>query len=128
MTVVIKKDPAKEGQSKYASHLGAQSAPLAVTKPSGSVTITGTTLPKNVPASQNPEVAGWMATDGPSAMLKVGGGKTLNLGDFNSVKVYIEVSLPCSPQALNEAYDFGTNWVSEKLEEAEQAIQGMKEA
>jgi hypothetical protein len=65
------------------------------------------------------------AIDNP-AYVRVGGGITKNLGDFNSLRVDISVSLPCPPneEAINTAYTSASSIVdtliSQELENAEE--------
>jgi hypothetical protein len=47
-----------------------------------------------------------------------GGGHTINLGNYESAKITVEISMPCRKQDLSETYDFCTDWVSSKMEEA----------
>ena len=59
---------------------------------------------------------------------KVGcsGGRTMQPAPFESVKidVWIEVPCPNDSESINQAYDFASDWVSEKLQEAEAAFKG----
>lgn len=120
MAVHIKKPSAKAEGSKYAAHLEAA-------QPQGTVSTKIKTGDSELSSMVSHKVAGWMANDGPVAQLKVGGGKTIALPAYNSVKLYVEITIPCALGALNEGYDFATNWVSDKLAEAEAAVQEMKE-
>lgn len=57
---------------------------------------------------------------------KVGcsGGRTLQPAPFESVRVDVWLEMPCpnDPDSINQAYDFVTDWVSSKLQEAEAAF------
>lgn len=61
-------------------------------------------------------------TDG--HQITVEGSRTLNLGNFESVRIGVILTVPTTMDALNEAYEFATDWVSEKLEQAVQAAKG----
>jgi hypothetical protein len=37
----------------------------------------------------------------PYARIEIGHGVTLNLGDYNSARLYVSVSLPCSPDKVS---------------------------
>lgn len=125
MAVVIKSG-ASAPASKYAQHLQT----MNVQKPVGTTTVelTGPSAqemhPSSVVSKTTHDVAGWMATEGPVAVVKVGGGHTLNMGDYNSVKLYVEVALPVAPASLMEGYEFATDWVSSRLQEAIQQVKG----
>lgn len=54
--------------------------------------------------------------------LEVQGGRTVNLGDYNSGKFSVSLSVPCTKDDLTDAYDWATSWVSEKITEA---VKGM---
>jgi hypothetical protein len=48
----------------------------------------------------------------------VSGSQTLNLGNYESVKITVGVTLPCAKSDLSEAYEWSTNWVSNKITSA----------
>jgi hypothetical protein len=48
--------------------------------------------------------------------LWVSGGRTISDGNYGSYRFDVGVTVPCDPENLNAAYDFGTEWVSEKIE------------
>jgi hypothetical protein len=50
--------------------------------------------------------------------ITVVGGRTINTGNFNSVKISVGLKVPAEKDNLDAAYDFATNWVSKKLNEA----------
>lgn len=54
--------------------------------------------------------------------ITVEGGRTINLGNFESARVGVTITVPCDQAGLNDAYEWATNWVSERIDEA------MKEA
>lgn len=62
---------------------------------------------------------------GSGMQIAVEGGRTLNLGNFESARVNVTITVPCDPDTLNEAYEFATGWVSDKLEEAVKAAKGL---
>ena len=55
-------------------------------------------------------------TDGMS--ITVEGGRTLNLGNYESAKIGVSITVPCDKESLNDAYTYATEWVSAKIEEA----------
>ena len=50
--------------------------------------------------------------------ITVEGGRTLNLGNFESARVGVIMTMPCTKETLEEAYTYATEWVSAKIEEA----------
>lgn len=48
--------------------------------------------------------------------LEVGGGRTINLGNFNSARIHVGLSMPTSKSDLEDSYTFAFAWVSEKIE------------
>ena len=53
------------------------------------------------------------------AYVKVDGGMTKNLGDFNSARIGVSVTLPCEPneEAVRECYNKATSLVDEFLDD-----------
>jgi hypothetical protein len=56
--------------------------------------------------------------------ITVEGSRTLNLGNYESARIGVNITVPCEPTTLNDAYEYATNWVSEKITEAEKSIKG----
>ena len=54
--------------------------------------------------------------EGP-CMVTFGAGFTQNTGNYNSVKVYCEIAIPCdkTEESIEEAYENATTFVNEKL-------------
>jgi hypothetical protein len=50
--------------------------------------------------------------------ITVEGGRVLNLGNYETARVGVTITVPCDKDTLNEAYIFATGWVSSKIEEA----------
>ena len=55
-------------------------------------------------------------TDGMS--IRVEGGRVLNLGNYETARIGVTITVPCNKETLDEAYTYTTGWVSEKIEEA----------
>jgi hypothetical protein len=51
-------------------------------------------------------------------LIEVGGGMTINLGNFESTRIDVRLTVPCTKDDLEEAYEFATNWVGEKIGKA----------
>lgn len=64
-------------------------------------------------------------TDIPQAHVTVGLSATRNLGDFNSLKVTVQLTRPCAdtPEAIEQTYQEASYWVEQKLN-AELAEEG----
>lgn len=50
--------------------------------------------------------------------ITVEGGRVLNLGNYETARVGVTLTVPCDKASLEEAYAYATNWVSDKIEEA----------
>ena len=55
------------------------------------------------------------ADDDPPAHVKVGAGLTINLGNFESLRVDCAVTIPCHRSRIQEAYQLGSDFVSEAI-------------
>ena len=53
------------------------------------------------------------------AFVRVGVGNTYNLGDFNSLRIDVAVTLPCLPSQVEEAYSRASEFCVEKMREEE---------
>lgn len=62
-----------------------------------------------------------VTSDNP-AKIKIAGGLTLNLGDFNSARVDVGIELPCDPENIEEAFSAAKKWVETKVEELQSEI------
>lgn len=65
-------------------------------------------------SSQEPQVE---RMDRPMAKVRVGGGVTKNMGDYESVRVHVEIEMPCEPtwEAVNELYPELSEYVDGRL-------------
>jgi hypothetical protein len=50
------------------------------------------------------------------------GGRTINLGKFNSARISCSITVPCAKADLDETYEFATEWVSKKIEAATEGM------
>jgi len=106
----------------YAAHL---QQPVHHAKPivgmaSTEKTVGGQPLPGGINESET--VHPGVLTDGMS--ITVEGGRTLNLGNYESARIGVTVTVPCDKDTLNDAYDFATEWVSQKITEAVTLVKG----
>lgn len=60
--------------------------------------------------------------DQPVCHVRVGGSITRNLGDFNSAKLEVHLEVPCLPNEIDGVYDYATEWVSTRIQAAEESL------
>lgn len=113
--------PPKTG-TDYTEHLGfaaQKSKPVTgiVTKEQ---TVSGKTIAGGT--SETSTLHPGVFTNGMS--ITVEGGRTLNLGNYESARIGVHITVPCDNDSLNEAYEYATNWVSEKIDEAVKIAKG----
>jgi hypothetical protein len=51
-----------------------------------------------------------------TARVSAGMGLTLNLGNFESARIDVSISLPCYCEEVEEAYDYARQWVEKRLD------------
>jgi len=56
--------------------------------------------------------------------IEVGGGMTVNLGNFESARLDIRIVVPCAKSEIEDAYEWASDWVSGKIQESMKAIKG----
>lgn len=56
--------------------------------------------------------------------LTVEGGRTLNLGNYESARIGVIITVPCEMDTLEESYEWATNWVSDKIQAVEKDVKG----
>lgn len=89
----------------------------------GVLTVTRPNYTTGLPDTEQSRVAvPIFATD--PAYVRVDGSMTINLGDYNSAKVSVSVSLPCLPveEEIRRAYDFASSMVDSYLEEEQSKV------
>ncbi len=106
----------------YSKHLGA--------KPILSMTTVEKTI-KGKPvavgaSSETQEVHPGVFTKKISGMsIAVEGGRTLNLGNYESARIGVTITVPCEADTLNEAYTYASTWVSDRIEECVKDAKGV---
>lgn len=50
--------------------------------------------------------------------VSVGGTQTINLGNFESAKVSVMLTMPCSKDDINETFEYASTWVSDKISQS----------
>lgn len=121
---VVKGAPA--GQSTdYSAHLG---GPMSAKTGSGNleiIKVNNKTKQTTVLADEEIQMpAVVMIPADQLASVSVGGSQTINIGDFNSVKISVHLSLPSHIHDLEATFEHASNWVSGKMEESVKAIKG----
>jgi hypothetical protein len=53
--------------------------------------------------------------EGDPAWVSVSAGMTYNMGNFNSSKINISITYPCSPEKVDGVYDVLKNWIDKRL-------------
>lgn len=110
---------------KYAEHL--ETKPVKATS---EVTVKNNLTKKETVLSSGEEVLNpGMFTSGPGFVkphlfLTVEGGRTINLGNYESATVKIRLSAPTSMEELNTTFEWETEWISDKLNAAIEEAKG----
>lgn len=52
-------------------------------------------------------------------IVRIGAGKTINMGNFNMVRIDVSVSIPCLPEGKEDAYDEAVDFLVEKMADQE---------
>ena len=106
-------------KNQYADHMQAKpvQATTTVTQKSGAA-------PEVVKKDQQETlVPGVFDSNGMS--ISVAGSRTINLGNYESARIEVGVTVPCSPQTMNEAYNFALEWAGERLQKEVNSAKGM---
>jgi hypothetical protein len=107
---MIKKKPS------YAEHLGAASATKYGQAQAVIDTEKKTSGQTVQEGSESELVHPGLETDGHK--LYVSGSRTINLGNYESVKISVGLEVPTTKAGLSDMYEFATDWVSERLQAA----------
>ncbi len=67
------------------------------------------------------------SSDDPPAYVKVSGGMTHNLQQYEFLRLDVSVSIPCKRSRLEEAYEFASQMVSDKIGEEQTKWLGASE-
>ena len=54
--------------------------------------------------------------------VSVSGGKTCNLGNYESARIDFSITIPCDPENIKQARDWGIKFVEDSIEEAVSGI------
>lgn len=53
------------------------------------------------------------------AQVKFGAGLTINMGDFNMLRLDVSITIPCRPDEVDEAFQEASDFVADKIGEEE---------
>ena len=79
----------------------------------------------NVPVTKDETVSGFEGLyddSKPEASVRVALGLTKNLGDFNSARFDVAISIPCNPGTVESAYTAAVQWCDEKVDEIQSGL------
>lgn len=60
------------------------------------------------------------------AIVGVDYGITINLGNYESARVNISLQFPCYKEEIDDAYDFASKWVEDRINTETKLIRGSK--
>ena len=114
MALSVKSPP----PATYADHLESHPAQavISVEKKSGGVKWAGK------PTESEVVVPGLYSSNG--MRVTVEGSHTVNMGNYESAKIGVSLTVPCSPDSLNEAYDFAMAWCGERIQSEVKSAKG----
>jgi len=112
MALKLGVDPPAKGKANYAQHLHTKPVTGMV---QSAKSVAGKEIASTVSETETLH-PGVFSTNGMS--ITVEGGRVMNLGNYETARVGVTITVPCSPETLNDAYTYATDWVSDKIEEA----------
>lgn len=104
----------------YAGHLGQPPVGKQVV---GTVHTQKTVSKQVINEGQHQEMVGTVQVPAVHAQVTVSGGRTLQTQPFENVKIMVSLTMPCAPSDIDATYEFVTDWVGNKLNDA---VSGMK--
>lgn len=89
-------------------------------------------LTKNEPTPHAMNIGGETKVEHPGLFsavtgmtVTVEGGRTINLGNYESARIGVSITVPCDPHELGTAYDWASDWVSERINDAVNDAKGI---
>lgn len=55
--------------------------------------------------------------ESPAAFVRVGAGLTINMDNYESLRIDCAVTIPCKPDSLDSAYQIASDFVADKISE-----------
>lgn len=113
-------EPAK---TDYSAHLSGSQSIASVSKQKMALE-GGKVMPVGAP-KESTEAAMESGLIPPSKLCQVtfGGGRKFNIGNYESMDVHVRVTVPCTLETLPEMYEFASDFVSEKMQQAAEEIE-----
>ena len=64
------------------------------------------------------------STEGGPARIEFGAGATINMGNFESARIDVRLSVPCKldPESIDSAYEFAREWVSSRIDDEAESL------
>jgi hypothetical protein len=56
--------------------------------------------------------------------ISIGGGQTISTAPYENARIDVHLTVPCTKEDLEEAYEWASTWISEKIMEAAKAAKG----
>lgn len=104
--------------SEFDKHLSAKPATGTVTIVKGKTNPDGTKDEKVILDVTETVHKGVVLETSKMGMLSVGGGSTINLGNFEFARVDVKLEFPTTKEDLEETFTFISEWVGAKIEQA----------
>jgi hypothetical protein len=101
----------KVAPTDYSKHLGTKPITAGVHT---SKSVAGEKIAESV--TQDKTLHPGVFTNGMS--ITVEGGRVINLGNYETARIGVSITVPCAKDSLEDAYKYATDWVSSKIEEA----------
>lgn len=97
----------------YVGELGAKAVS---TQPKVSISVTKKEASQEPVVTQEEQtVLAPVVTASHPAIITVGAGRTVNLGNFNSARIDVQLSYPCSVDDIEAGWEFAYGWVDDKI-------------
>jgi hypothetical protein len=95
-----------------------------VTKKPGKATISVQHKGTGVEQTTQQAVGEPKTLEGATCNVGIEASMTINLGDYNSVRIGCSLHLPCYHDEIDEVFDFGKQWVDEKMQQLRAEVDG----
>lgn len=95
-----------------------------ITKKAGKATVTKKNTKTGTEEFSQEQVGEPKVLEGPTCNVGVDAAMTINLGDYNSVRIGVSLHLPCYHQEIDEVFEFSKQWVDEKMQKLRAEVDG----
>ena len=62
--------------------------------------------------------------EGPVCIVGIEASMTINMGDYNSVRIGCSLQLPCEHGEIDEVFEFGKQWIDQKMQDLQPEAAG----